>query len=469
MKIPTIKIERWLAISLCAVVAAMLFALPAFAQEDRDYRSERDARDRERELKREQWKQKFDLEGYLNKLDDDKSGVLESKELKSDRTRQHLARLGINADNPVRIDVAIKKANAVYANKRDAERKKFADQVGPKLDTFGIEKETIGLEGFGFSDAKEPAVASFEDSITGLKKTDFDEQTLNDARKMLNGYDRDKSGFLEGDEIGRIRWKDPKPAESDLNSDGRISLLEMAQRLQNKNDARAARDRGNDRRNRDYGRSDREDDQRDRDYGRSRRPDRGGYGRTSESSRASTKASSSGRSSQGGSKSGSPANSAVAFANYIDGVYKKYDTDGDNRLSKAELKKMRRPLKGDANSDGFLSKKEATDYIKGDKGKKKDGLKATATNNQNQSRGGPANVASRKYTPPKKSGARNSGSRGGANSRSTLGSLDKNSDGQIQMAEFSSTWDEATLQKFRKTDKDEDGIISADEWAARPK
>lgn len=469
MKIPIINIERRVTVSLCAVAAALLFALPVLAQDDRgrderrdkDYRRDRDSRDRDRDLEREKWKQKFDLEDYLKKLDDDKSGVLDSKELKSERTRMFLAKLGINANNPVKIDAAVKKAKAAYDNRRDAERKKFEDQVGPKLSTFGTQKETMGLGEFGVSDAKEASVASFDDSLTGLKITDFDERILADARKTLDGYDRDKSGFLEGDEISRVRWKDPKPSDSDLNSDGRISLLEIAKRLQDKSDLRASRtDRGDDRQDRDY-------DRRNRDYGRSRRPESGDYGRgrTSESGRSNNDASTVGRSSHGASRSTSSANGASAFTNYIDGVYKKYDTDGDSRLSQAELKKMRRPLKGDANSDGFLSKKEATDYIRGDKAGKTGGLKVVAPNNRNRvGTDRPANKASKKYTPP-----RTSASRSGANSRGSLGSLDKNADGQIQMAEFSSTWDEATLQKFRKADSDQDGIISADEWAARGK
>lgn len=486
MKISKNKMLRSWAMPLCAVVAALFFALPAIAQDDRgrdrdrddrrekDYRRDKDARDRERDLERERWKQKFDIEDYLKKLDNDKSGVLDGKEIGGERTRQFLEKLGINTSGPVKIDAAVRKAKASYADKRNAERKKFEDQVGPKLNTFGVEQETMGLDGFGVSDNEEPSVATFDDSLTGLKMTDFDEKTLNDARKMLNGYDRDKSGFLEGDEISRVRWKDPKPSQSDLNSDGRISLLEMAKRLEDKSAARAAksdrdddrRDRDYDRKDRDYDRKDRADDRRDRDSDRNRRPDKGSFSRI-ESNRSPTVSSTGIRAT--GSRSTGSAGGDGAFTNYIAGVYKKYDTDGDDRLSPDELKKMRRPLKGDANRDGFLSKDEAISYIKGDKDKKNGSSNASASKDRNGSSGGPANVASRQYTPPKSSGSRNSGSRSGSSSGGSLGSLDKNSDGQIQMAEFSSTWDEETLQKFRKADKDDNGIITADEWASRDK
>ena len=470
MKITKIKIERFLATALCVVGSVLMFSLPALAQEDRGRdkdRRDRDSRDRDRDIEREKWKQNFDLKGFLTKLDDDKSGVLEGKELKSDRTRHFLAKMGINADSPVKIDAAVKKAKAVYADKRDAERKKFQDQVGPKLGSFGTQTESFGIDGFGATEAKEPTVASFDEGLTGLKITDFDEKTLSDARKTLDGYDRDKSGFLEGDEINRVRWKDPTPAESDLNNDGRLSLLEMAQR---KSAARAKKsDRGDDRRARDDDRRDRE---RDYDRGRSDRASNGRPSRYESGSRAPTNASSpSSRSSSGGSNKST--NSDSAFTNYIDGVYKKYDTDKDNRLSPAELKKMRRPLKGDTNGDGFLSKKEATDYIRDDKSKKS-ASKPTATTTDDRSRdrgrgtngrGSGDEAKRKKYTPPKnktKSSSR-------AKSSGSLGGLDANSDGQIQMSEFSSKWDEETFEKFRKTDADQDGIISADEWSARPK
>ena len=285
MKISKIKIERFLATALCVVGSVLMFSLPALAQDDRD------SRDRDRAIEREKWKQKFDLKGFLTKLDDDKSGVLEGKELKSDRTRQFLAKLGINADSPVKIDAAVKKAQAAYADKRDAERKKFQDQVGPKLGSFGTQTESLGLDGFGATESKEPSVLTFDEGLTGLKITDFDEKTLSDARKTLDGYDRDKSGFLEGDEINRVRWKDPTPAESDLNNDGRLSLLEMAQRKS------AARARGDDRRARDDDRRGREDYRRDRerdyDRGRSDRASNGRPSRYESGSRAPTNASSS--------------------------------------------------------------------------------------------------------------------------------------------------------------------------------
>ena len=529
MKSSEIKIDRWFTMPLYAVVVALLLTLPAVAQDDKG--RSRKSRERDRSIEREKWKQKFDLKDYLGKLDSDKSGVLDSDELKNDRTRQFLARLGINAEGPVKIDAAVKKAEAAYANKRDAERKKFEDQVTSKLNTFGTQKEVKGIESFGATDDKEPVVASFEQRLTGLKVGDFEEHILADARKLLNGYDRDKSGFLEGDEINRIRWKNPTPAESDLNSDGRISLLEMAKRLQDSSDADEDRldreerdynrrsrgddrrdrdyDRGNrgddrrsrgkgrrnrdyDRENRDYDREDRDynrgsrgDDRRDRDYDRgddggdrgygqsnrdynSRRPEASGYGRSPRSGREDYDESSDERSNQAGSRSeSSRAKRDGAFTNYINGVFDKYDIDGDDQLSLDELKKMRRPLKGDRDADGFLSKTEATDFIKS---KQNNSGKSGASNDRDRSGGSNRGNGKERYTPPKASGSRSGGkSRGGGNSHSSLGKMDTNSDGQIQMAEFSSTWDEATLQKFREADVDQDGIISADEWSSRGK
>ena len=266
------------------------------------------------------------------------------------------------------------------------------------------------MTSFGVESKELSEVASFDDRLSGLKQSDFDEEMLAEARKILNGYDRDKSGFLEGDEIGRIRWKDLSPTESDLNGDGRISLLEMAQRVSDSSeksrekDARRKDDRDQDRdRDRDR-KDDRENRGRDResrrdDGGRGegvggRGGDRGGRGGRGDRVIGRDRASSKTPASAGGStkdrSSGSKTTASVstkptkasaskekAYANYVENVFKKYDTDKDQKLSSAELKKMKRPFRGDSDGDGLLSKEEAIGFIKGGQKQTKTSSKST--------------------------------------------------------------------------------------------
>ena len=235
---------------------------------------------------REKYRRAFNLKDYLTKLDDNKSGVLEKGELKSDRTRRYLSDMGIDVSKSVPIDLAVRQAESSKAKKRDAEREKFENAVGPKLNSFGAEQSSVGVNSFGVEEKETAEVASFDDRLSGLRQSDFDEKTLSDARKMLNGYDRDESGFLEGDEINRIRWKDPGPTESDLNGDGRISMLEMAQRIANKSEKSREKDskrqddrddngRGEDRKDANRGGANRRDDNR-RDDNRRNDDDRRG-------------------------------------------------------------------------------------------------------------------------------------------------------------------------------------------------
>ena len=126
---------------------------------------------------------------------------------------------------------------------------------------------------------------------------------------------------------------------------------------------------------------------------------------------------------------------------------------------------MKRPFRGDANKDGYLTKEEAVDFIKG----------GTKTSTKTSGK-----TADRKISAPKPRSNNSGGARklSGkataaeltkmlAGKRESLSDIDANADGQIQMSEFSSDWNEETLQSFRTTDTNGDGILSADEWAKR--
>lgn len=119
---------------------------------------------------------------------------------------------------------------------------------------------------------------------------------------------------------------------------------------------------------------------------------------------------------------------------------------------------MRRPFKGDADNDGFISKAEANAFVSGKTtavsgGKETNTYRKATTDRNGRSK-------SRGKTSKTPQGART----GGGQPRRSFSDLDASSDGQVQMAEFSSTWDDETLQKFRKIDTNEDGILSAAEW-----
>ena len=505
MNISKARFVRLIVAMLLFIAGVFAFHSSGLAQQggdrDRDQGDRND--DTDRELRREKYRRDFNLNGYLKKLDDNKNGVLEKGELTSDRTRRYLSDMGINVNNSVPIDLAVRQAESHSAKKRDAAREKFEAKVGPKLNSFGTELSQLGVTSFGVDEEESAGVASFDERLSGLKQSDFDEDTLAEARKILKGYDRDNSGFLEGDEIGRIRWKDPSPTESDLNGDGRISMLEMAQRITDRSeksrekDANRKDDRDDkDRDDKNDGKRRRDKESRDDNGGRgegegsrgfSDRGGRGGQGKgekggrgdryggrdSSKSSPTATKRVTSKKSSESRSTSSistkptkASASREKAFITYVNNVYKKYDTDKDQKLSAAELKKMKRPFKGDSNSDGYLSKEEAIDFIKvGQKGAKSDSKSTASTTST------PVKIPAANSGTKKTSRSNSTAAAGGLNAekRGSLSDVDANADGQIQMSEFSSKWDEETLQSFRKTDANGDGILSASEWAGRNK
>jgi Ca2+-binding EF-hand superfamily protein len=394
----------------------------------------------EDQLYTERWRKNFDVKGHLKKLDNDGNGIVDTVEFNAARdANSFLREFGIEPTKAIKISVAVKQSKDFAINEKKRLRKRFSRLVGPELNRFGTEVPLLGVSSFESSKKPAPKVTSFEQRVTGLKESDFPKETLFEARKILNGYDRDKSGFLEGEEIRRIRWAPPFPFTNDLNSDGRLSLLELTKRLEDRYQAALKKKAQKESQSKGGNRSGR------RNYSRGRTAVTTESPSQSKSTRSNAQQS---RSAKNGDDK--------AFTSYVDGLFRKYDSDKDQRLSSKELKKMRRPFKGDTNNDGFISKPEAIAFIRSSKSQS-----TQNSRKQSASLGGPqqpVTSASNRGTPP-----------GSAGPRNPLGKLDINADGQIQMSEFSSQWDEVTLTQFRDMDSDSDGIISAEEWTKKGK
>lgn len=424
------------------VMAACLASGTTNAQNGRPGDRSGDGSDRgsDRQSRRERWRRDFDVGGYLKRLDVDQSGTLEKDELENGRTQKFLSQIGVDPAKPIEIESAVKQLNAAAAQKKAQEREQFESAVGPKLTAFGVDRTTAGVSAFGENEKPKPEITSFDERVTGLKRADFDDKTMDEARKIIEGYDRDRSGFLEGDEINRIRWRPPQPSQNDLNSDGRISLLEMAKRLQDRNDSN-------------------NDQAKQRPSSSSSNQAKSPSAGAASSSRFAKSGNSKSPNDESRKARLTGTTDSNSFVKYVDGMFAKYDVNKDQKLSGDELKKMRRPLRGDADEDGFISKAEAIDSIQG-------GSKSSSRTGKNRFAG------RQRPTPSGDSGAASSSSRvtaGDSSSLGSLGDLDVNADGQIQMAEFSSFWDEATLQRFRTADGDGNGIISPQEWAENGK
>ena len=135
-------------------------------------------------------------------------------------------------------------------------------------------------------------------------------------------------------------------------------------------------------------------------------------------------------------------------------MIKQYDKDKDGKISKTEIKEMRRPPTGaDSNKDGFISKEELIASLSG-------------ANKPSSSGSTSRNESSTRSSSSFRSRSERSRSSSSSKSRRpvSFSEDDTNKDGQIQMREYSDEWNQEILEEFRKRDLNNDGVITAEEW-----
>jgi len=392
------------------------------------------------DVRKEEWRKKFNAEKYLKGQDRNKDGVLEPKEIRSDK---FLQQMGIPTGKTAKIEDLVKGYNTRAANESKKERKAFEKRLRT-LPQFGATKENVGVEKFGTVDKSE-GLLNFDETSTGLKASDFEPEMLKKADKLLSSFDRDGSGFLDGDEISRASWKSPPPEESDLNRDGRLSKMELAKRFSlaqesnpsNKSNGYLASSEPDSSESRGKfkgpGKHGEFKKGKDRKHNFDRRYDNGATGKAVAKAKAN-------------------ANSPARFKKYVNEAFEKYDSDSDGKLNKDELASAKLLKKTeDTDGDGMISKQEALVFVSGGKKKSSTSPKVTlqATSNSDN------------YRRDSREGAAPS------SQRSSLDKMDTNADGQIQMHEYSDTWTAEKLKEFRDKDKNGDGLLSPTEWRNR--
>ena len=272
---------------------------------------------------------------------------------------------------------------------------------------------------------------------------------LEKADKRLDTFDRDKNGFLDGDEILRLSWKSPPPETSDLNRDGRLSKMELAKRFSEAQESTrksSSSRKGDDSRSMGKG-SSREEASRSNYHSRrdEQERERGSKNRRRETPKPNSSAV---------AKAKANAQSTQAYAKYVDRSFKKYDANSDGRLDKEELSVSSLLKKAeDTNRDGFISKQEAIALVSG--------------GNKNK---GPAAAASgQRPTSPKPANRRKvaAAATPAARKPAALSDKDADADGQIQMHEFTDNWTAEKLKEFRDKDTNGDGLLSPEEFRSK--
>lgn len=375
----------------------------------------------------------FDVEGYLKRIDRNQNGRLEEDEMNG-RTKDFIRKMGIDVDRPVSIKKVVAKVNKDRERRETEAKKKNAPEL--KVPGFAVatEEEGGGVLAFGVS-----AESGSSSSSSRVKKVEFSDSVNRQITDALNRYDKNKDGILDAEEIKNGRWGNPKPSESDLNKDGRLTRDELGRRyIARESYYNRERNKSSSSSNRSSTSSSRSS-RSSSSLSRSRTPSRSSMTRTSTASANTSKAPSS--------------TSTAKYERYASSLIRQYDKNKNGKLEKEEVAEMRRPPKADANKDGVITKEELMDSLTGKKSSSGTGDSEKESSNTRSSFSKTKSSSSSRFSRSRRS--------------SSFGDLDKNQDGMVHMHEFASDWTEELVDEFNAKDRDGDGHITEQEWTSK--
>ena len=392
----------------------------------------------------------FDAGEFMARLDLNKNGTLEGAEL-SERTKGFLQRLDIEVGDTVVIADVIKKIEDKRAG-RDSSAQPANTTAAPVSNpapaAVSSSSSSPGyvrkVPGFDSPMPQAAAAQKFGASASSSKVySQYSDSVREQVENSLRRYDKNGDGILDTEEIKAGRWGSPTAEESDTNRDGSLSRDELANRYFQREQAAVVATSPSASGN--SGRASGRSQSSESDTARDRNP----------AAIASSPAAAPAASVSNAGRSGT----GTSYREYASGLVEKYDANKDGQLDKDEMKKMRRaPANADRNNDGMVSLSELSEaFEEQDK------------NPKSTSSSTPSPPSGEKSSGDKSSGnARFDRNRSSSSTRASvenfsIGAFDKNNDGQVQMWEFAEDWTEENLEKFRKLDKNNDGIISSAE------
>lgn len=431
------------------ILALPLFAAPAVAQRGRGDSGGSD------------WRQRM-----MERMDSNGDGKLDESEV-PERAREYIARASRDAGGSGKFPVAI--SSLTSGGRGDSgrgDRDRGRGDRGRDDRGRGSREQTSNSDDeFAFE-----LVPGFGDDVLGFGldprqlngrmvnyQRSYSEKVLNQLEQTLSSYDKDKNGVLEYEEWKQVKWQSD-PRVSDLNKDGLLTSAELAERYRLRFGETTQRKRTSDRDRQ----STREESSRGRggDDRGGRGGDRGGRGSDDRGGRGGDRGGRGGddRGGRGGSGRGGFDPSSMI---------QRMDKDGDGYL---DFDKMDDRVKGFAGR--YLSRYgiEAKGKVKVDTIMKKI---SGGSSSSSSKKSGPT----KEVKPPEQRaseitrGADNYG--GKFTFRKTSEKLDgtpewwndrdRNSDGQISMAEYLPQRTPENVRKFQKLDANSDGILEPSE------
>jgi Ca2+-binding EF-hand superfamily protein len=403
----------------------------------------------------------FDPSEFYKRMDRNGNGVIEPDEL-SERSRGFLSdtarRAGLDLNQPIPLDKLIAASAQARAEREREGGSPFGGTTsggppggGPPSGSPGSSSSSSNgsdrdgdrdrdrnrdssssssaaktaaplVPGFGVED-KTPKAAGFDvplsvDTSVPLEQK-YDTRVIEYVDRMLRDYDKNSDGFIDNVEWKEGRWSTP-PEESDTNKDGRLSKPELCERIAKR-------------------------------FGLT-----GGPGSSSSSSSSSR-----GGDSRGGDSRGSSSDSNQ-FRRYAEGLLRQHDENRNGTLEKDELSRLKSEHRSaDANNDGVITVDELA-------------VKLQAFSSNSSSSGGDSSDRRSSWGSRGSSSPSTSTANKGYRLTSPLERLpkglpdwflrnDADSDGQVAMHEYSTSWSDTTAAEFQKYDLNGDGIITAQE------
>lgn len=358
----------------------------------------------------------------LRRFDANGDGILTPDEVPPPVKAFLAERLGVSLDKPMSIEAlaeAVQRGRDGTApgdrsahdhERREPERASAGGSPNPLVPGFGVESELLPPPGFDVP-LDGPLAA------TRPLKERYSAQVLEHVESMLRRYDKNKNDVLDPDEWKDVSWRtDPK--DSDLNHDGRLTKVELCERIAKFRD-------------------------------RESRPGSGGA--PSGGSTASSSAPAAGGDSE-----------KSRLRGYAESLLRQYDENKNGRLERDEWGRMRGSWQdADRNRDGVLTLEEIADrlatYSSG----------AARSGTPGESAGGPQAARAPDKQPPRRFLTPTERLPSGL--PAWFARADLNGDGQVALAEFSPTWNSSKNAEFAGYDLNGDGLITAAESLAAEK
>lgn len=282
-----------------------------------------------------------------------------------------------------------------------------ADGIPQLVPGFGTDDDGAPLPSLAFGSAD-------ADSWESLKQK-YDMRVIDRVDENMFRYDRDRDGLLDREEVRRADFSG-NPYDFDRNRDGKLSRSEVAERYK----SRYAQERS------DRSRSE-----------------------SNNNSSSSSSGSSSNSSSGGSSNSSSSGKSDDRVLQYAEGLLKQYDANRDGVLQKSEWANMRgEPQRADRDNNGQITKEELARHL-ADYGRSRDSSSGKTSATPVVER------RSERFISPKE--------RLPTDLPSWFGEKDSDADGQVAMAEYSTTWNDSRAREFAGWDLNGDGLITVAE------